>query len=68
LNLDVAPDALLPGSNAALALIDGELTRQAATIAYINDFYLMMWVVLVLMPLVFFMAGAPPKLPAAKPA
>ncbi|MEY4642643.1 MAG: hypothetical protein RLZZ227_2637 [Pseudomonadota bacterium] len=68
LNLDVAPDAVVPGSNVVLAAIDGEITRQAATIAYLNDFYLMMWVVLVLMPLVFFMAGAPPKVVVAKPA
>jgi MFS transporter, DHA2 family, multidrug resistance protein len=68
LNLEVEPDAISPGSNAALALIDGELTRQAATIAYINDFYLMMWVVLVMMPMVFFMSGAPRKPAAAKAA
>jgi DHA2 family multidrug resistance protein len=61
LDLSVSPDAVAPGSSAILAMIDGELTRQAATIAYINDFYMMMWVVLVLLPLVFLLHGPPPK-------
>jgi DHA2 family multidrug resistance protein len=73
LNLDVTPDAMLPGSTAALAMLDGEVTRQAATIAYVSDFYLMMWVVLALVPFVFLLDGpakpaAPvPAPPAAEP-
>jgi MFS transporter, DHA2 family, multidrug resistance protein len=63
MNLDVSPDAVIPGSSTALQLLDFEMMRQAATIAYIGDFYLMMWVVLILVPCVFFMAGKP-KLPA----
>jgi DHA2 family multidrug resistance protein len=66
LNLDVTPNALVPDSSAVLALIDGELTRQAATIAYVSDFYLMMWVVLVLVPFVFLLGGPPPR-PVAAP-
>ncbi len=61
LDLTVTPDAAAPGSTAVLAMIDGELTRQAATIAYISDFYMMMWVVLALVPLVFLLDGPPPK-------
>ena len=68
-NLFITPDASLPGSSAVLAMIDGEITRQAATIAYLNDFYMMMWVVLALIPLVFVLDGPPPRpVAAAKPA
>ncbi len=35
-----------------LALIDAEVTRQAATLAYLQDFRLMMWVTLAAMPLI----------------
>jgi DHA2 family multidrug resistance protein len=69
LSLDVRPDALVPGSSTALALMDGEMMRQAATIAYVSDFYMMMWVVLILVPGVFLMAGAQKPVAAApKPA
>jgi DHA2 family multidrug resistance protein len=68
LNLDVTPDAAIPGSSAALQLVDLEMMRQAATIAYVGDFYLMMWVVLILVPCVFFMAGKPKAPPQPKPA
>ncbi len=43
----------IPGSHAALALLDAEINRQAATIAYIDDFKVMMWVVIAIMPMVF---------------
>lgn len=66
LDLGVTPDALIPGSSAALAMLDGEVTRQAATIAYVSDFYVMMWVVLALVPFVFLLDGpAKPAAPAA---
>jgi len=39
----------------ALAIINGEITRQALFIAYLDDFKLMMWVTLVILPLLFFM-------------
>lgn len=67
LGLDVRPDAFLPGSSTALMAIDGEMLRQAATIAYVSDFYMMMWIVLVLVPMVFLMAGKP-LVPPPKPA
>ncbi|HVY13263.1 MAG TPA: DHA2 family efflux MFS transporter permease subunit [Alphaproteobacteria bacterium] len=38
-------------STKALALLDAEVNRQAATIAYIDDFRLMMWVVMAAVPL-----------------
>ncbi len=61
LTLELAPDALINGSNGVLAMVDGEITRQAMTIAYINDFRLMMWVALALLPLVFILQGSSPK-------
>ena len=48
-----------PGLSAMLALIDAEINRQAATIAYLNDFKLMMYVVIAAMPLVFLMRSPP---------
>jgi DHA2 family multidrug resistance protein len=39
-------------AEAAIALADAEINRQAAFIAYIDDFYLMMWVTLASIPLV----------------
>ncbi len=61
LNLELPADTLLPGSSAVLAMIDGEITRQALSIAYINDFKLMMWVVLALVPLVVLLKGTVSK-------
>ena len=43
---------------AALRMIDGEVNRQAAMIAYINDFWLMAWLTLGAAPLVVFMRKA----------
>jgi MFS transporter, DHA2 family, multidrug resistance protein len=40
---------------AALRAIDGEVNRQAAMIAYTNDFYLMMWMTLAVVPLTLLM-------------
>jgi DHA2 family multidrug resistance protein len=51
---------------AGLAALNGEVTRQAATIASLNDFQFMMWVTLAAVPLLIFLrrparsAGAPP--------
>jgi DHA2 family multidrug resistance protein len=41
--------------DAATAMVNAEVTRQAAMVAYIDDFYLMMWLSLLSVPLVFFM-------------
>jgi DHA2 family multidrug resistance protein len=50
---------------AGLQVIDGLVTRQAAMIAYVDDFYLMMWLSLASVPLVLLMrkSGGP----AARP-
>lgn len=64
LDLSVSPEAVTQGSSAALRMLDLEITRQAMTIAYVNDFKLMMWVVLALVPLVFVLNSTKPKVPA----
>ncbi|MEC8179872.1 MAG: EmrB/QacA family drug resistance transporter, partial [Pseudomonadota bacterium] len=38
-----------------LSMVDLEVNRQAAMIAYIDDFYLMMWLALAAIPMVFLM-------------
>ncbi len=43
-----------------LAALNGELTKQAATLAYLQDFRLMMWITLAALPLIVFLK-APPK-------
>ena len=63
---------------AALRMIDGEVNRQAAMIAYIDDFWLMTWLTLGAAPLVVFMkkadlrrqvpsSGSKPETPADLP-
>lgn len=44
--------------DAALRLVDAEINRQAAMIAYTNDFYLMMWMSFLAVPLIAFMRKA----------
>ena len=46
-------------AQAALALVDAEINRQAAFIAYLDDFKLMMWVTFAAIPLVLLLR--PPK-------
>ncbi|MDZ3832473.1 MAG: MDR family MFS transporter [Sphingopyxis sp.] len=43
----------------AMAMVDAEINRQAAMIAYINDFWAMMWVTLAAVPLVLLLR--PPR-------
>ncbi|MFV0645624.1 MAG: MDR family MFS transporter [Sphingomonadaceae bacterium] len=49
----------------ALTVINAEVTRQASMVAYIDNFYLMMWMSLLAIPLVLFLSpaktnGSPP--------
>ncbi len=41
----------------AITLLDAEVNRQAAMIAYVDDFWLMMWITLAAVPLAFLMRG-----------
>jgi DHA2 family multidrug resistance protein len=43
-----------------LAYVNAEVTRQSMMIAYINDYWLMMWVTILLMPMVLLMRAARP--------
>jgi len=57
------------GSNALLAMLDGEINRQAAMIAYLDDFHLMMIVTIAALPLVLLLKKPPtrpaPSIPVA---
>lgn len=53
ISLHMLPQGMTSSAGGILQMVNGEITRQAATIAYLNDFKLMMWVVLAAAPLVF---------------
>jgi DHA2 family multidrug resistance protein len=50
-------------AQSALALADAEITRQAAFIAYIDDFWIMMWLTFAAIPLVLLLRPAKPVAP-----
>jgi DHA2 family multidrug resistance protein len=52
---------------AALRMIDAMVTRQAAMIAYLDDFYLMMWMSLASVPLVLIMRKSRERAPVGPP-
>ena len=52
----------LPAS-AALAMADAEINRQAAFIAYLDDFWIMMWLTFAAIPLVLLLRPARPAKP-----
>ena len=52
----------LPAAS-VLALADAEINRQAAFIAYLNDFWLMMWITFAAIPLVLLLRPAKPPKP-----
>jgi DHA2 family multidrug resistance protein len=39
------------GSDAIMGMVDGMINKQAAMVAYIDDFYLMAWITLLVLPL-----------------
>ncbi len=53
------------GESAGLAALNHEITRQAATIAYLNDFRLMMYLMLVAIPLLLLLRSPRRKTPPA---
>ncbi|MDX1489916.1 MAG: DHA2 family efflux MFS transporter permease subunit [Pseudohongiellaceae bacterium] len=60
------PNSIMENGAAALTALDMEITRQAMTIAYVNDFKIMMWVVVFVSPLVLLLKKgdiAPPTEP-----
>ena len=54
--------------DSALAMIDAEINRQAAMVAYIDDFWAMMWVTLLAVPLVMLLRPPRPGAPKASAA
>jgi DHA2 family multidrug resistance protein len=52
----------LPGSSAVM-LANAEITRQAAFIAYLDDFWIMMWLTFAAIPLVLLLRPARPAAP-----
>lgn len=52
----------LPASS-ALAIVNAEITRQAAFIAYLDDFWIMMWLTFASIPLVLLLRPAKPPKP-----
>ena len=68
LGLQQLPQELNNEIASALMLIDAEINRQAATIAYVNDFKLMMWVILAIVPMVFLLRGPSRSKPAEQAA
>ena len=54
-----------PSSPVGAAALNAEITRQAAVIGYVNDFWLMMWLTVAAVPLVYFLrARTAPGAPA----
>jgi DHA2 family multidrug resistance protein len=66
LGLQDLPPGIDIGTQAGLALINAEVTRQAALLAYVNDFWIMMAITLVTIPLLVFIRK--PRAAAAAPA
>lgn len=52
---------LLSHAPGVLGMVNGLVSAQAAMIAYLDDFKLMMWVTLASIPIVFFLKGVKPK-------
>ncbi len=55
----LAGSGMSPASPAGAAALNGEVTRQAAMVAYVDDFKLMMVITLAVLPLLFFMRAPP---------
>jgi DHA2 family multidrug resistance protein len=53
-------------STLGLSVLDGRVTLEAATLAYLQDFRLMMWITLLSCPLLFLLKVAPRKANAEK--
>src|SRR4249919_34405 len=64
----LVPAAWDPSTLAGAAALNAEVSRQAAVIAYVNDFRILMVVTLVALPLVWFLRVRPGAEPAPAPA
>ena len=59
------PSVLNPATRTGLEALNGEISRQSAMVAYIDDFKVMMFITIAVMPLLLFMRR--PKMAAAGP-
>jgi DHA2 family multidrug resistance protein len=66
LSWQLVPETMLNNGAAVVGMLELELNRQAAAIAYVNDFKLMMWIVLASAPLVFLLKNPQQQLAAAR--
>lgn len=64
--LQTLPSSLSAQSATGLSLLNAEVNRQAAMMAYVNDFRVMMWVTLLTMPLLLLIRPAAPANKAGK--
>ncbi|WP_057884406.1 DHA2 family efflux MFS transporter permease subunit [Tsuneonella troitsensis] len=66
LSLDLGEiDRYQSAGDVVTTMIDAEVNRQAAMLAYVNDFYLMMWLAIAALPLTLLMRkAAPPPSPS----
>ncbi len=62
-SLNQVSQDLVSNGAGVLLMLDAEISRQAATIAYLNDFKLMFWVVICSAPLLLLLKKAVPKAP-----
>jgi MFS transporter, DHA2 family, multidrug resistance protein len=47
---------------AAMAMLNGEVTRQAAMIAYLDNFYMLFWLLLAIAPLAWLLKKPKPRI------
>ncbi len=66
IDLGVTTERLGSLGGGLLAMINGEVTRQAAMVAYLDNFYMMFWLILCFVPLIF-LAKRPNVAAAANP-
>jgi DHA2 family multidrug resistance protein len=63
--LAMLPAAINPSTTAGAAALNAEVTRQAAMVAYLDDFWLMLIITIVVVPLLFLMSAPRQKLDPA---
>lgn len=66
-DLPAMADRVQPAGAAAMQMIDGVVSLQAAMIAYLDSFYMMFWVLLVATPLPLLLRKADRRAPAGIP-
>ena len=54
-------DRYQSAADVVMRMLDNEVNRQAAMVAYVDDFYMMMWLALAAVPLAVFMRRAPAR-------